>query len=94
MTMNGFDSLATVWFLVAVQAIGVTSACVTRLSEGSSRQALSQVVFLGMLPLSGAATVVAFAIGLGWWLACSATLALMILTVTCDFRSGRQRTTW
>jgi hypothetical protein len=92
--MNGFNSTTALWLLAATQVFGVLSACATRLSEGSSRQAISQLVFLAMMPLTGMAAVVAFTIGLGWWLACSATLALMILTVTCDFRNGRESATW
>jgi hypothetical protein len=92
--MNGFDSLTTLWFLVAVQFLGVISACAARLSEGSSRQTAIQNVFLGILALVGATTAAAFAIGPGCWLACCATLAVMILTVTCDFRNGRESATW
>ena len=92
--MNGFDSPAVLWFLVAVQFLGFLSACAARLSEGSSRQTTVQNVFLGVLALMGAATVAAFFVGPGWWLACSTTLAVMILTVTCDFRSGRESATW
>ena len=44
---------------------------VARLSEGSRRQAISQGMFLGALPLMGAATIVALAVGPGCWLACS-----------------------
>ena len=71
MPMNGFDCPLAMWLLVAAQFLGVLSACVARLSEGSRRQAISQSMFLGVLPLVGAATVVAFAIGPGCWLACS-----------------------
>jgi hypothetical protein len=92
--MNGFDSSVVLWLLAAVQLLGAVSACATRLSEGSSRQAVSQVMFLAMLPLMGAATVMAFAIGLGWWLISSATLAGMILTATCDLRNSRESATW
>ena len=92
--MNAFDSPAVVWVLVAVQFLGVLSACAARLSEGSRRQAISQGMFLSFLPLVGAATLVAFAMGPGCWLACSATLAIMVLTVTCDFRNGRESATW
>lgn len=92
--MNGFDSPAVLWLLVALQFVGVLSACAARISEGSRRQAILQIAFLAMLPLVGAATLLAFAIGPGCWMACSATLAVMVLTVTCDFRSGRESATW
>ena len=92
--MNGFDSPAVLWLLVAVQFLGVLSACAARLSEGSSLQATIQNAFLGILALTGLATGAAFAVGPGCWLACSTTLAIMILTVTYDFRSGRESATW
>jgi hypothetical protein len=92
--MNGLNSSTVLWLLAAAQLFGVLSACATRLSEGSSRQALSHVLFLGMLPLVGAATIMAFAVGLGWWLISSATLAMMILTATCDLRNSRESATW
>ena len=53
--MNGFDSPAVLWLLVAVQFFGVLSACAARLSEGSPRQAISQACFW-ILPLMGVAT--------------------------------------
>lgn len=92
--MNGFDTPAALWLLVATQILGAISACAARVSEGTPHQAFSHGMFLGALPLVGIATLVAFAIGPGCWLACSATLAFMILTVTCDFRNGRESATW
>ena len=92
--MNGFDSPAVLWLLVAAQLIGVSSAWLARLSEGSAHQTMSHCMFFGVLPLMGAATMVAFAVGPGCWLACSTSLAFMVLTVTCDFRSGRESATW
>ena len=92
--MNGLESPAMLWFLVASQFVGILSACAARLSEGSSRQAIVQNMFLGVLAMMGAVTVFAFAVGPGWWLACSASLAVMILMVTYDTRSGRESATW
>jgi hypothetical protein len=92
--VNGFDSPAILWILVAAQIVGIVTACAARLSQGASQQALVQSLFLGVLAVMGAATIAAFAVGPGCWLACSATLAVMILTVTCDFRNGRKAATW
>jgi len=92
--MNGFDSPAALWMLVAVQSLGVLSAFAARFSEGSPRQAISQGMFLGMLPLMGVATLMALAVGPGCWLGCATTLAIMVLTVTWDFRKGRESATW
>ncbi|MCE5269016.1 MAG: hypothetical protein LLG00_14160 [Planctomycetaceae bacterium] len=84
--MNGIDFSAMFWLLVALQAFGVLSACAARLSEGSACQALLRCIFLGALPLEGAATCVALAIGPGIWVACAASLAIMIITATWDLR--------
>lgn len=92
--MNGFDSPTVMWLLIAAQLIGFFSAWLARLSEGSAGQTMSQWTFFGILPLMGAATIVALAVGPGCWLACSATLAVMVLTVTCDFRGSREAATW
>ena len=92
--MNGFESPALLWLFVVAQILGISSACVARLSEGSPCQVASQCVFFGALPLMGVATMAALAIGPGYWLACSATVAFMVLTVTCDLRGGRQAATW
>ena len=92
--MNGFDSPSVLWLFVAAQLLGVLSAWLARLSEGSVCQAVSQWMFFGVLPLMGAATMVALAVGPGCWLACCATLSVMVLTVTCDFRGSREAATW
>jgi hypothetical protein len=47
-----------------------------------------------MLLLMGLGTAFALTIGPGCWLTCSATLAVMVLTVTCDFRASREAATW
>lgn len=92
--LNGFDSPTGLSLLIAAQFLGVFSAFLARLSEGSCCQFLGQFLFFGALPLVGAATMVALAIGPGCWVACAATLAAMILTVTCDFRGSRKAATW
>jgi hypothetical protein len=92
--MNGLDSPQVLWLLMASQLLGLFSAGIARLSEGSCCQAASQYIFFGVLPLMGVATALALAIGPGWWLACAATLALMVLTVTCDFRGRREAAIW
>jgi hypothetical protein len=92
--MNGIDSSAVLWLFIATQLLGVSSAWLARLSEGKRHQLISQWMFFGVLPLVGLVTMVALAAGPGYWLACSATLAFMVLTVTCDFRGSREAATW
>jgi hypothetical protein len=87
--MNGFESTNVLWFFALAQVFGLLSACFARLSEGSPCQTLCQCVFFVALPMTGIAAALALAVGTGWWLACSVTLAVMILTVTCDFSNDR-----
>jgi hypothetical protein len=83
--MNGIH-LTVPWLLVGVQAFGLFSACVARLSEGFACQRITQMVFFAALPLMGVATCAALPAGPGIWLSCTASLALMILTATCELR--------
>jgi hypothetical protein len=92
--MNGFDSPAALWLLVAVQILGVLTGFAARFSEGSPRQAIIHGLFFAVLLLMGVATLVALAVGPGCWLGCATTLAVMILTVTCDLRRGCESATW
>ncbi len=92
--MNGFEISAPLWLFIAAQILGVFTAWLARLSEGSACQAMGQLAFFAMLSLMGMATIVAMGVGPGLWLACSATLAFMVLTVTCDFRASRDAATW
>jgi hypothetical protein len=75
-----------VWFLGLIQIAGLTSAWLARLSEGSSRQASCQRLFVGCLAVMGAMTMVFVALGLRHWLASGATLAVMMLAAIWDFR--------
>jgi hypothetical protein len=92
--MNGFDSPLVLWVLIAAQMLGILSAWLARLCEGSCCQAASQYLFFCILPLMGVATAIALAVGSCCWVACAATLALMVLTVTCDLRGRRESATW
>ena len=78
------------WLLLAVQLLGLFSAWIARLSEGSSHQAISQRFFLGFLVLVGAATLVALGQGPGYWLSSGVALSVMVLVATCDFNRSQQ----
>jgi len=82
------------WLFVAIEVAGLISAWVARLSAGSRRQTPCQCLFLGCLAIMGGAVFVSLGFGPGCWLISSVTLALMILTVTCDFSRSRQDAAW
>jgi hypothetical protein len=78
----------------AVELLGLTVAWLTRLSQGSRGQTSCQCLFFGSLALVGGATIVAFGLGPSYWLASGATLAFMVLTVTCDFSRCGKAAVW
>jgi hypothetical protein len=92
--MNGIDLPAAFWLLLAVQVFGVCSACAARLSEGFPCQVVSRWIFLAALPLMGAATCLALAIGPGTWLACATSLTVMVLATTWDLRTKPDLAVW
>jgi len=88
--MNGFDSSTILWLFIGAQIVGVFTAWLARLSENSPRQTVIQWLFFGILSLMGVITMLAMTVGPGCWIACSTTFAVMVLTVTCDFRHGHE----
>jgi hypothetical protein len=84
------DSVVLVCSLAGIQIVGLASAAVARLSEGSSRQKSGQRLFLACLGLVGAATIVSVFMGPGCWLSSGTTFSLMVLGATCDFSYSRK----
>jgi hypothetical protein len=74
------------WFLGLIQIAGLASAWLARLSEGSSRQASCQRLFVALLAVIGLVTMVFVTLGVRYWLASGATLSVMILAAIWDFR--------
>jgi hypothetical protein len=85
--MAGVDAHVVVWILSAVQAVGLLSAWLARLSEGSRVQTSCQRFFIACLATVGFATAASAALSSAAWLICSTTLALMVLAATWDFRA-------
>ncbi len=89
--MSTAEALLLAWFLGVVQVSSLTSALFVRVSAGRPSQPLAQRLFVACLALMGFVTMGALYLGPGYWLMAAATLASMILIVTCDF--GEERTT-
>jgi hypothetical protein len=83
--MLALEPASLIYVLAVIQVIGLASACLARMGEGSIRQASSQRLFLGCLAMVGAGTMIALAIGPGACVASGATMAVMVLTATWDF---------
>ena len=90
--MAHFEGSAVFWVLAAAQLLGIASACLTRLTEGSVCQAVCQKAFVALLALVGVGTMMSITIGPGQWLLSGATLSVMILTVVWDFSGSRRAT--
>lgn len=88
--MTAHQSTIILATLLAVELLGLISAALARLSEGSAYQASGQRLFFGSLGLVGLTTMAALLLGPGYWLTSGATFSLMVLTATCDFNhTGR-----
>src|SRR5690606_16808426 len=86
--MSGLETPAVVWLLATIQLLGLISAWMVRLSEGSRRQVACQWVFVGTLALAGAVAMVSVALEPGYWLASGTSLSIMVLAATCDCRKS------
>ena len=78
------DPRTLFWILLAVEAIGLASASLVRLSAGSRGHSSCQWLFFACLALVGLGSAVAMLISSVCWLLSAATLALMILAVVWD----------
>lgn len=83
--MHAIEPIAVVWVLATVQLLGLSSAWLARIAQGSRGQTACQCVFLGCLGLVGLSTAAAVTIDSMLWLVCGATLALMVLAAVADF---------
>ncbi len=84
--MFGGVNFSQLCVISAVQICGLLSAALSRVTEGRRWQALFQRMFLALL------IIVAFTAVLNvWnapqqWIMSATTLAVMIVTATCDFK--------
>jgi len=92
--MNGLEISVVHWLLVMAQLLGLLSAWITRISEGSSRQAVAQRLFLLSLALVGTGALLSIGLGPCYWLSSGVVLSLMVLATTCDFKPSRQAAAW
>ncbi len=80
------------WFLAGVQVIGLLSAWLARLSEGSCNQVWCQRLFVACLAIMGMTTMAFVAVGTRQWLASGTTMSVMVLAAVWDFRSHASTT--
>ena len=93
--MHYLDGDLAVYVLGAVQVLGLLSAAIARLGEGSDWQPATQHLFIVCLALVGMESVLALALGMvGYWLPSAATLSVMVFAATCDFRRAQGASSW
>ncbi|HEY1603509.1 MAG TPA: hypothetical protein VGG64_28155 [Pirellulales bacterium] len=78
------------WWLAAIQILGLASAWLARVHQGSHRQPASQWVFLLLMALVGATTLAAALTSPSGSVVCGTTLAVMVLAAVWDFDYGRK----
>lgn len=88
--MIGSEAPDVVYLLAALHVIGLLSAWMVRVSEGSSRQIPCQCLFLAWLCLAGTVAMVCAGLGPGYWLASGTSVSLMVVCATCEFRKPAQ----
>jgi hypothetical protein len=82
--------MLVVFLLGLIQTMGLVSAALARLSEGTPHERASQRFFLISMALVGMSTLCGFLIGPAYWLTNGTTLSAMILAATCDFSHARR----
>jgi hypothetical protein len=93
--MHYLDGGLAIYVLGAVQVLGLMSAMLARLGEGSHWQPATQRLFIVCLALVGMETMLALALGLvGCWLPSAATLSVMVIAATCDFGRTQGASSW
>jgi hypothetical protein len=85
--MAYLESSLFAWTLGIIQIVGLASAWLARLSEGSPRQASCQRIFFACLGLIGLATMLSVTLGPRYWITTCTTLAVMVVGTIWDFRA-------
>ncbi len=80
--------------LAAVQVFGLFASLGTRLSAGSRFEGKCRCLFVALLGLAGMGTLVALAMTPAYWVVSGASLSVMVLVATCDFRRSDHSGVW
>ena len=92
--MTPAETSCVFWLLIAVELLGLGSAIVARISEGSRRETWCQRIFLAVMGVVGIAAIISLGFGPDCWLAVGGTFSVMVLIATTDFGHPAQTTTW
>jgi hypothetical protein len=86
--MSLLETSFVLWIFGILQFVGLLSAWLARLSEGSRSQSSCQWLFLSCMALVSLTTMVSLAYDTRYWLASGSTLSVMVLAVIWDFRAA------
>lgn len=89
--MSPITEVLAIASIVAIQLSGVASVVAARLSERSPATGSAQKWFFVLLGAVGLSTMITLSAGHAIWLSGAATLGLMSIGATVDFRSQRRR---
>ena len=89
--MLDFDRSALLLMCNVIQVVGLVSAGLARICEGSRAQGHCQILFFVCLALVGGAAVQSLRLEPGAWMHCAITMALMVLAAVWDFRPAESR---
>lgn len=88
--MNDLYPSIVLWTLIAVQMLGLFSALLSRLGDGSPGEGHCQCFFIFCLALVGSTTIASMSLGPGAWLTCGATLSIMVVVALYDCGSAKE----
>ncbi len=83
--MFGGVDFSQLCVISSVQVCGLVSAALARISEGQPWQELCQRMFVALLVVVAFMTVLNISNAPQQWMMSATTLAVMIVTATCDF---------
>ena len=88
--MDCLSPTIVLWTVIGVQILGLFSALLSRLGDGSPGEGRCQCFFIFCLALMGAITITSMSLGPGAWLTCGATLSIMVLIALYDCGAGKE----
>jgi hypothetical protein len=74
------------WIVLITLSLGLISVWAARRAEGSAFERLCQCLMMAGMVLVGATSVVALRLHSPSWIGCGATLSLMVVGATYEFR--------
>jgi hypothetical protein len=85
--MAYLESSSFAWVFGIVQVVGLASAWMARLSEGSANQSSCHRLFFGLLGAIGLMTMLSVTLGPRYLLVACFTIAAMVLVAVWDLRA-------